>query len=210
MGPWTPLQKKALVFMLAAVLLWLTDFIHQIPPSVIGLGVGLLAVVPTLGVLDIGDMKKMNYLPVFFVGTTLSMGNVLVQTKALTSVANVMFSWMEPLMHNSFTATAMLYWTAFVYHFFLGNEISMLGTSMPLLLTFAKSHGLSPFLTGMVWAFGAGGKIFLYQSTPTIVGYSYGYFQPKDLLRMGFALTVVEFAILVLLVPFYWPIIGIR
>ena len=43
-----------------------------------------------------------------------------------------------------------------------------------------------------------------------IVGYSYGYFEPRDLVRMGAWLTVVEFIVLMLLVPFYWPLIGIR
>jgi len=42
-----------------------------------------------------------------------------------------------------------------------------------------------------------------------IVGYSYGYFAARDLVRMGAALTVVEFVVLLLLVPFYWPLIGL-
>ena len=36
------------------------------------------------------------------------------------------------------------------------------------------------------------------------------YFQGKDLLRIGFYLSVIEAIILLLLVPFYWPLIGIR
>ena len=43
-----------------------------------------------------------------------------------------------------------------------------------------------------------------------IVGYSYGYFQSRDLLRIGAWLTIVEAIILIPLVPFYWPLIGIR
>ncbi len=42
------------------------------------------------------------------------------------------------------------------------------------------------------------------------VGYSYGYFEARDLLRIGFALTVIESIILMLLVSFYWPLIGIQ
>jgi di/tricarboxylate transporter len=43
-----------------------------------------------------------------------------------------------------------------------------------------------------------------------LAGYSYGYFEPKDLLRVGLCLTLVESAMLLLIVPFYWPLIGIR
>jgi len=43
-----------------------------------------------------------------------------------------------------------------------------------------------------------------------VAGYSYGYFKATDLLRVGFCLTVVESVVLLLIVPFYWPLIGIR
>ena len=81
---------------------------------------------------------------------------------------------------------------------------------MPLLMDFAKSHGLSPLMLGMVWSFSAAGKIFVYQSAVMIVGYSYGFFAGRDLLRMGLLLTVVESLILLLLVPYYWPLLGIQ
>jgi solute carrier family 13 (sodium-dependent dicarboxylate transporter), member 2/3/5 len=210
LGSWTSLEKKAAFFILVAMVLWLTDTIHGIAPSMIGLGIGLAAVLPGLGVLTIDDMKRVNYLPVFFVAAALSMGEVLNQTKGLSLLTNFMFSWMEPLLTNSFMAAAVLYWTGFLYHFFLASEISMLATSMPLLMEFAKSHGFNPLQLGMMWSFAASGKIFVYQSGVMIVGYSYGYFQGKDLLRIGFYLSVIEAIILMLLVPFYWPLIGIR
>src|SRR5207237_6795174 len=99
------------------------------------------------------------------------------------------------------------YWTAFVYHIFLASEISMLGTSIPLLMKFAIEKGLNPLALGMVWTFAAGGKIFVYQSGVMIVGYSYGYFETKDMLKVGIWLTIVESIILMILVPFYWPLL---
>jgi len=210
MGPWTPLQVRAALLALVAMGLWLTDFIHGISPSIIGLGIGFCAVLPGLGVLTVEDLKRVNLLPVFFVASALGMGEVLNQTKALSLLTNFVFAWMEPLLSNVFVTTLVLYWTGFVYHFFLASEISMLGTSMPLLMNFAKAHSFNPLLLGMIWSFAAGGKIFVYQSAVMMVGYSYGYFQAKDLLRIGFLLTVVESIILMLLVAFYWPVIGIR
>jgi len=85
----------------------------------------------------------------------------------------------------------------------------MLATSIPLVVNYAKTSGMSPLLLGMIWTFAAGGKLFAYQSGVLIVGYSYGYFEARDLLRMGWWLTVIEFLILLLLVQVYWPLIGI-
>jgi sodium-dependent dicarboxylate transporter 2/3/5 len=97
-----------------------------------------------------------------------------------------------------------------VYHLFLASEISMLGTSIPVLMDFAKSQSMDPLLVGMIWTFAAGGKLFAYQSAVLIVGMSYGYFGSRDLLRIGLLLTLVEFVLVLLVVTFYWPLIGLR
>ena len=210
LGSLSLLEKKAALLMTAAILLWLTDFLHHISPSVIGIGVGLFALLPRVGVLEIEDMKRLNYLPVFFVAAAISMGTVMQATKGLDILTNSVFAWMLPFMTNIITTTVVMYWTAFVYHFLLASEISMLGTSIPLVMEFAKSHGLNPLQLGMIWTFAAGGKLFAYQSGVLIVGYSYGYFAARDLVRIGAWLTVVEFVVLLLLVQFYWPLIGLQ
>lgn len=210
LGSLSLLEKKAALLMTAAILLWLTDFLHHISPSVIGIGVGLFALLPRVGVLEIDDMKRLNYLPVFFVAAAISMGTVMQATKGLEILTNSVFAWMLPFMTNIITTTVVMYWTAFVYHFLLASEISMLGTSIPLVMEFAKSHGLNPLQLGMIWTFAAGGKLFAYQSGVLIVGYSYGYFAARDLVRIGAWLTVVEFVVLLLLVQFYWPLIGLQ
>jgi hypothetical protein len=101
------------------------------------------------------------------------------------------------------STTAVMYWAAFIYHFLVASEISMLGTSLPLVMTFAKAHEMNPLLLGMIWTFAAGGKLFAYQSGALIVGCSYGHFDARNLLRLGWWLTVVEFLVLLVLVPLY-------
>ena len=209
-GPWTRMEKRALFFMLLAIVLWMTDMIHHISPAVIGLGIGLLACVPGVGILDQEDMKRLNYLPVFFVAAAISMGTVLVQTGALKTMTAVMFDWMRPLIASgNYALPVVPYWTAFVYHIFLGNEIGMLATSMPGLMSFAHANGIHPLPLGLIWAFAAGGKIFVYQSGVLVTGYSYGYFNAKDVFRVGLCVTAIESLVLLLIVPFYWPLIGI-
>jgi solute carrier family 13 (sodium-dependent dicarboxylate transporter), member 2/3/5 len=210
-GGWDAASTRAALLIAVAIGLWVTDFIHHISPSIIGLGVGLASVVPGVGVLSIEDMKRMNYLPVFFVAAAVSMGEVLSETKALGLLTDVMLAWMEPMLLGSiFLSTMVLYWTAFVYHFFLASEISMLGTSIPVLMNFAKSHGLEPLLIGMIWTFGASGKLFAYQSGVLVVGLSYGFFGSRDLFRLGLLLTLVQCVVLLILVFLYWPLIGLR
>jgi solute carrier family 13 (sodium-dependent dicarboxylate transporter), member 2/3/5 len=210
MGPWTRIEKKALALLLVAIALWSTDLLHHISPAVIGIAVGLIAAIPQLGILNEKDLKRVNYLPVFFVAAAISMGEVLTETKALEAMTAVMFGWMRPLLIHAYAIALVPYWTAFIYHIFLGSELSMLATSLPALMSFAKTNGLSALPIGLVWAFAGGGKIFVYQSAVLVAGYSYGYFEARDLFRVGMCLTIVESLVLLILVPLYWPVIGIR
>lgn len=209
MGPWSTLEKKSALLMSAAILLWMTDFIHGIPAPLIGLGIGLVSTLPVIGVLDVNDVRKLNYLPIFFVASALSMSEVLHVTKALDVLSRVMISGIEPYITNVYTSSFLLYWTAFVYHIFLGDEVGMLATSLPILMNFAHAHALDPLVIGMLWTFSVGGKIFIYQSAVLVVGYSYGYFDARDMFKVGLALTVAQSIILVILVPLYWPLIGV-
>jgi di/tricarboxylate transporter len=188
----------------------MTDFIHHISPAKIGLGAGLAALLPGIGQLDTEDMKRINYLPIFFIASALAMGNVLAATGGLDLLTKAVFTWMASLLTSTLAATVVLYWSAFAYHIVLSSDVAMLSTSIPLLMTFAKEHGLNPLLLGMVWTFSSAGKIFVYQSAVLVVGYSYGYFTTRDLFRFGFLLTVVEFLIAVPTVTLYWPLIGIQ
>ena len=209
-GPWRSIDLRAAVLLTGGLALWLTDFVHHVAPAAIGMGVALIALLPAVRVLDADDIKKTNLLPFFFVASAISLGAVLEQSGALNLITGKVFSWMAPFMSNAPMQTAVLYWSAFTYHFFLASEISMMTTSVPPLMSFAKAHGYSPGVLGLIWVFAAGGKLFAYQSAVTIIGYSYGFFRAVDLLRLGLILTVIEFLLLVVAVSFYWPLIGIH
>jgi solute carrier family 13 (sodium-dependent dicarboxylate transporter), member 2/3/5 len=85
MGPLSGRERGAALLMASAVALWLTDFLHHISPAVIGMGVGLFALLPRVGILDIEDMRRLNYMPVFFVAAAVSMGTVREATKGIMS-----------------------------------------------------------------------------------------------------------------------------
>ena len=209
MGTLSAAELRAAVLLSLAIGLWVTDFLHHIPPPMIGLGVGLLAIMPRVGVLDTDDVRKINYLPIFFVAAAVSLSNVLAETKALDVLTKILFDWIQPFIGTSWLSTLVLYWAAFLYHIVIGNEIAMLATSIPPLMEYARQHAIDPLALGMIWTFGAGPKIFIYESAVLVVGYSYGYFDNKDMLKVGALLSIVTALILLLLVPLYWPLIGI-
>lgn len=209
-GPLTTVQKRAALLLGAAVLLWVTDFLHGLSPAVVGMGVVLVALLPRVGVLEADDLKRLNLLPFIFVATAVSMANVVTATKGMDLLTGFLFAKMLPLMTGTLMSTTVLYWSAFIYHFALASEVSMLASSVPPLMTFAKTNGLSPRFVGLIWTFAAGGKLFAYQNAVLVVGYSFGYFSGRDLIKLGLLLTIAEFVFLVPTVLFYWLLIGIQ
>jgi anion transporter len=208
-GRMTSMQIRAAVLLVAAVVLWMTDFVHHIPAAVIGMGVVMIALLPRIGVLTVEDLKKVNYLPFLFVASAISMAGVLASTKGLDVLTDFVFGHIGPFLNGPLMTTTVLYWSAFLYHFLLASEISMLASSVPPLMAFAKAHGLNPKFVGLIWTFAAGGKLFAYQNAVLVIGFSFGYFSGKDLLKLGLLLTIAEFVFLVPTVLFFWPLIGI-
>jgi anion transporter len=205
---WDAPTIKAALLVVLAIGVWMTDFLHGTEPALVAFGVAMLALVPFVGVLNAADLKRVNMLPVLFVGAAFGMTEVLRETGGLTLLANSL-GGLEPLLANQWTAVPVLYWGAFVYHLFLASELTMLATSLPILMEIANTHGFNPLWVGLVWSFAAGGKLFVYQSAVLVVGYSYGYFRHTDLIKMGLALTIVEFFGVILTTTLWWPIIGV-
>jgi di/tricarboxylate transporter len=189
---------------------WATDFIHHTNPAVIGIGAGLLLVLPKIGVLDAKAVKQVNFLVVAFSAGTLSMAGVLIQTGVFTEIAQNLVGYLEPVLASPFYSAVALYWSGIGYHILLANNQSMLSTSLPLLLQITEAQNYNPISVGLLWAFAGGGNLFVYQSTVLVLGYSYGYFTAKDLFKIGCVLTAIEGILLMVLVPIYWPMIGLN
>ena len=210
LGPWTANQKKTLFWLLFAIVIWATDALHGINPAVVALGVGLAVTMPVIGVLTKKDVTSINFLLIIFMGTVLGMGSVLIQTKALDTLTSVAMSVMAPMLGHTFRGATALYWTGIVYHFALASELSMLSTGLPVIINFAQAHGYNPTTAALLWNFASGGKMFVYQSAVLMFGYGFGYFESKDMLKVGAVLTVVEGILVMIIVPLYWPLIGLH
>jgi len=210
MGSWSAAEKKTLFWFALAISLWATDSLHHINPAVIGIGAGLAVSLPTVGVLDGKAAKQINFFVIIFSAGALSMGAVLIDADVLPLLVGHLVGLLHPFFSNALVYTCTLYVAAFTYHFIFANRQTMLITSLPVLLGFATTHGLSVVPLALLWTIGGGGGLFVYQSGVYVLGYSYGCFNTKDFLKVGLLLTLVQAIGLALLVPFYWPLIGLN
>ena len=156
------------------------------------------------------DFTKANFAIVIFVAAAICLGNVMADTEILKTLTAALFKWMTPVLRSSSVmAGVLMYWYSNLFHLFLANEASLLSATMPALMQFALQHGFNPLTLGMLWGFAAGGKVFIYQSAVLAVGYGFGYFTTRDLFKFGLAIFFVESFLLIVIVPWYWPLLGL-
>ena len=181
LGPWTAAEKKSLVLVCLSGRT-LGDGLYPRTNPADRPRRGLMLSLPRIGVLDGKAIKQTNFLAIIFSAGAISMGNVLLETNTLPLLTGPLLGWMQPLLSNPISYTLTLYLGGFFYHFIFANRQSMLITSLPVLLVFAKSQGLDPVSLALLWTVGGGGGLFVYQSGVYVVGYSYGYFQARGFL----------------------------
>ena len=210
MGPMSRSELKAVLILGVATLLWVTDQLHHVSASEIGLAAGLFACLPVVGALKKEDFAKANFPIVIFIAGAMCMGTVMADTEILKTLTAVLFKWMTPVLRSaSITAPMLLYWYANFFHLFLGNEASMLVATLPALMQFCLKEGFNPLAVGMLWTFASGGKVFVYQMSALALGYSFGCFTIKDLFKIGLCIFFVESFLLLVILPWYWPLIGL-
>jgi di/tricarboxylate transporter len=150
-------------------------------PAVIAIGVGLLLTLPKVGVLDTKALRSVKFLLVVFVGGALSMGTVLAETEVLHLVIGRLLARLGPLLREAWQASVILYWSNVLYHFLLGNELTLVSTSLPVLLKLAEAHGYNAVALGLIWTFAAGGKLFAYQGSALVrEGSDNVFYTPTD------------------------------
>ncbi|HEX7232848.1 MAG TPA: hypothetical protein VF452_20845 [Candidatus Binatia bacterium] len=138
------------------------------------------------------------------------MAHVLSQTNALATINDILMDWIAPLISTAFLSSITLYWGGVLYHLIFPNNQSLLSSSLPLLLDASRDMGYNPVALALIWAFAGGATIFPFQSTVLVLGYSYGYFDARDLVKMSIVLALLESFLLMITVPLYWPWIGLN
>lgn len=206
---WNAAERRCAILLSAALGLWVTDFLHHIHPAMIAIGVALVAVLPRIGVLRSGELKEIDFLPFIFTASALSLGGCLLKTGALEVITHAFTTLWLPWAHRSVPLAIVLYWTSFAFHLIVPSDPTTLVTSMPAVVNFARGHDFGPAAAGLTWTLALTGKLFIYQSGVTIVAFSFGYFKAQDFLKAGICLALVEFMILLILVGWYWPLIGL-
>ncbi|MFD1929526.1 SLC13 family permease [Sporosarcina siberiensis] len=204
-------EIRCFIILIFLVVLWLTEPIHGMHPSIPALIGVVLMTLPKVGVASWEHVVKINYNTVLLLSVTLSMGYTFVESGAAETISEYLSAdWFMSLLQNPLSAVIVVVVTAQIFHKMISNVSTAVVTLVPILISVAANAGTDPLLVGFV----AGltclfGFILVVESMPNILAHSTGMITQKDFLKPGLYATLITILATILVAVTWWRWIGL-
>lgn len=192
----------------AVVLLWATDRLHGIRPSLVGMGGALALFLPGIAVLDLKSFRQWLNVPLllYLVGI-LSIG-------AFSREAGLS-EWLGTLVLDLLPGTAAGLPLQIIFIALLSTGLSLLLTNpvlpsvlTPILAQYATSTGLPLLPVLIVQAIGAGTPLLPYQIPPIALALGFKTFNHAQVIKAMLFLALVTLLLILPATLLYWSLLG--
>ena len=211
LGKLSNIEIRTIVWLVIAIVLWLTDSLHGIDIGWVTLIVAMLMSFPVIGgVLTPKNWGEVPMHVLIFLTAAISIGKVGAVTGMNTWLADTILP--NSVSSNLFLLAAFITVIAILIHMVLGSVIAVMGIVIPAILIFTETLGINPIIpTLIVYTAIAIHYIFPFHHLNILVGQGEenGMYTQKEVLKLGIPLTVVVFIIVLLVEIPWWKLIGI-
>lgn len=201
------LSKEQIILLLvfvAIMALWLTERWHHIPTSIVALaGVLLLFFTETI---KKDDLNHVNWNVLLTFGGGLALGSMLVLTGVSDWIALQLIdlSALPPLLVVLALASLTLVIGAFI------SNTACAAMMIPLAIPMAQILHMDPVLLVAIVAIASSIDFAMVVGTPpTMLAYSTGHFQVKEIFSRGIILDIIGVLVLSLGVIWIWRFLGV-
>jgi solute carrier family 13 (sodium-dependent dicarboxylate transporter), member 2/3/5 len=207
LGAWTPMEKKAVIIIGLAFILWLTKGFHGIHYSVTGmLAVGALVLFKVLEWEDIH--KNLEWGTALFIfGGGISLGLAMGYSGAATYFANLFF----PLIQGK--GWLVMFIGVGLFGALVTNAMANVAAAaliLPIVIPMAQLEGVDPTVLALCLGTATSfAMLLVIGCPPNAIAYSYRYFKAADITKVGAVATPLLLAILVLVAAVWWKILGL-
>lgn len=203
-------EWRALAIIGSTTLLWLTDGIHHLDPTIPALIGSTALFLPVIGVLTWADFEAASPWSIFLVtGSSLSLAIALESSGAAAWIATTIVNEV-PLEQLPLVPLLLVFigMTAFV-NVVLPNRTAVLGITIPLIMSLAASLGLNPLAVGMIVPIMAQTTIYYpVQIATAMITFRTRHYTAGELARAGVILSCVSVATIFLVALPWWALLG--
>jgi anion transporter len=207
-GPMSGDEKRLTAILIAAVVLWATDFAHGIHPGWIGLGAGIAALLPGIGVMPAASFhERVKFIPFFYIAAILGLGAVMVDTGLSRALGEALQSGLALERGRDALNFALLALLSTVAGAAVTNPAQP-ALLAPLASHFAEAAGWPLKAALMTIVLGFTTAVFPFQVPPMVVGMQVAGLTLRRVLRITIPVAAVSVFVLLPLNYFWWRAIG--
>jgi anion transporter len=218
LGPMSWAEKRLLVLMLTLLGFWATEKIWH-PFDTSSTTIAAIALMFTPGICVMGWKDAQSRIPwgtIVLFGTGISLGTALLQTKAAAWLANIIVANLGLAGASAFVILALLSLFLIVVHLGFASATALASAMIPIMISVLQQIAGGPEaaplnLVGMTMLLQfvvSFGFILPVNAPQNMVAYGTDTFTVKDFVRTGLVLTVIGFALVLLLGATYWSWMG--
>jgi len=211
LGPITRRELVTLAWVLAALALWATDFLHHIDPAWVALGAVVGLSLPGVGdVLDAKDINTgVNWPIIFFVMGALAIGAVGKATGMSEWLAASLLPATPP--QNPYVFAALVGGATMLIHMVLGSALACMSIVAPPMVQYAAATGMNPLVPALiVYTAVAIHYLLPFQHVTILLGQGeVGGYDSRHVLRYGLPLTLVVLIVIILVEVTWWQFVGL-
>lgn len=214
LGPMKSAEKKLLTLSLTLLAFWATEgVLHPFDTSSTTVAAVALMFVPGIGIMTWKEAQpKIPWGTVILFGVGISLGTALLQTGGAVWLAGIVVERFGLAGGTSLFILAVLSLFLILIHLGFASATALASAMIPIVIAVLQSvstPGINiigmTILLQFVVSFGF---ILVVNAPQNMVAYGTETFEAKDFVRTGLVLTVIAFALVMLLGATYWKWIG--
>ena len=209
-GPIQPVEWRALCIIAATTLIWLTDGIHHLDPTIPALLGATVLLLPVIGVLRWEDVEASPPWPIVLVtGSSLSLAVALQESGAASWLADGMVGHLPLDRLPLIPLLLVLILMVTAVNVILPNRTAVLGITVPLMMSLAPSLRLNPMTVGLMVPIVAQTTVFYpVQLATALVTYRTRHYSTGELFRAGVILMMISIVVLLGVAIPWWGLMG--
>jgi anion transporter len=214
LGPMQASEKKLLAISLALLAFWSTEgVLHKLDTSTTTLAAVGLMFLPGLGIMTWKEAQaKIPWGTIVLFGVGISLGTALLQTKGATWLADIVVAEFGLEQATALFVLAVMSLFLILIHLGFASATALASAMIPIVIAVLQgvaTPGINVVGMTMILQFVVSfGFILVVNAPQNMVAYGTGTFAARDFVRTGVVLTVIAFALVLLLGATYWRWLG--
>jgi len=201
-------EKRILIFLVCALLLWATDTVHGITPAWVSLAVGIACLFPKFGVVSPSEFKeKVAIGPLLYVAGIIGIGAVVADSGLGNYLSNVMIEASNLSPDDPLGGFLVLSGISMLLSFF-STMPGVPAIMIPLAPDLQAASGLPLKTVVMTQVIGFSTVWLPYQVPPIIVGMQLAGVPMVAGIKVTFFIAILSIILLTPLIIIWWQFLG--